>query len=412
MKPTSDAIAVAVLAALLLFVALNLQAGWVFAEDALLIGLLAVGGLSARAGIRGLTVTRQMSPEAFEGDAVTVALTVAVRRGRRYFVELRDAVPGLTTATAVVAVCDVRRPATVAYQATAQGRGVYQVESLEIRSSGLAGLFISRRHLEVRGAITIFPRYWPLAEFPVPGQMSTEATVTPRPTRDGLDVVGVREFRDGDSLRHIHWRSTARRGALVVREFERADHRPVTLLLDTRAGAYAAAGGGEAFEDLVRAAASIAYAVTQSGRAAHLVAASGQTPLSAVTGWMESLHWLARVQPDGGLSLAEVYTAALQPGTAVVVCSPDADAVGILAQRSIPVAAVLVDVASYAAASRVPGSAGSSRSVPGGAGAGTARDNAVGSGETLLQALGVPVAALRHGEEVGACLRSFNRSPA
>jgi hypothetical protein len=118
---------------------------------------------------------------------------------------------------------------------------------------------------------------------------------------------------------------------------------------------------------------------------------------------------LARVQPDGGLSLAEVYTAALQPGTAVVVCSPDADAVALLAQRSIPVAAVLVDVGSYAAASQVPGPAGSMRSVPGWVGAVTARDDAVGSGETLLQALGVPVAALRHGEEVGACLGSFNR---
>ncbi len=405
MRPTSDAVAIAVLAAFLLFVAVNLQAGWVFGVDALLIGLLMVGWLSAHAALRGVAVRRQLVPEAFEGEEITVTLTVTVRRGRRYFLELRDAVPGLTAATSVISICDSRSPAVVTYRTAAQRRGVHHADTVELQTAGLAGLFTSRRRLEARSTLTIFPRYWPLAEFPLPGA-SWEGESTPLPAREGLEITGVREFRDGDSLRYIHWRSTARRGTLVVREFERSGRQPLALLLDTRSTAYASAGGGEAFEDLVRAAASIAFAVTQAGHDLKLVAANGQTPLTAVTGWKQALHWLARVQPDGQVLLTEVLGAALTAGPAVVVCSPNADAVATLAQRGVAAAAILVDVASYAESQSAP-SARAAHRVPGRGGDGAHRDDAIATGEMLLEALGVPLAILRRGEEVGASLRSL-----
>ncbi len=406
MKPTSDAIAIAVLAAFLLFVAVNLQAGWVFGVDALLIGLLIVGWLSARSSLRGVAVRRQLVSEAFEGEAITVTLTVTVHHGRRYFLELRDAVPGLTAAASIIPVCDSRGPAVMTYETLAQQRGVHQADTVELQTSGLAGLFTSRRRLEARSTLTIFPRYWPLAEFPLPGT-SSEGESAPVPVREGLEITGVREFRDGDSLRHVHWRSTARRGTLVVREFERSGRQPLAVMLDTSAMAYASGGGREAFEDLVRAAASIVFAVTQAGHDVQLVAANGQTPLTAVTGWKQALHWLARVQPDGQLSLAEVHAAALPAGTGVVVCSPSADAVAMLAHRGVAVAAVLVDMASYAES---PSASSAKVALPVARGGGdrTHRDTTTAAGEMLLEALGVPLAVLRCGEEVGASLRSLN----
>ncbi len=406
MKPTSDAIAIAVLAAFLLFVAVNLQAGWVFGVDALLIGLLMVGWLSARSALRGVAVRRQIVPEVFEGEGITVTLTVTVRYGRRYFLELRDAVPGLTAATSVIPVCDSRRPAIVTYQTAAQHRGVHQADTVELQTGGLAGLFTSRRRLEAHSTLTIFPRYWPLEDFLLPG-VSAEGESTPMPAREGLEISGVREFRDGDSLRHVHWRSTARRGTLVVREFERSGRQPLALLLDTSSMAFASAGGGEAFEDLVRAAASIAFAVTQAGHDVHLVAANSQMPLAAVTRWKQALHWLARVQPDGRLSVAEVHAAVLSAGTGVVVCSPSADAVASLAHRGVAVAAVLVDVASYAKPQGPP-SATAALPVAVRGGDRAHRDNSTAAGEMLLEALGVPSAVLRCGEEVGVSLRSLN----
>lgn len=265
MRPTPDGIAVGVLTALLFFVAANLQAGWVYAIDALLLAVLAVGWGSVRLGARGLVVTREISPEAFEGEPVIVRLRVAPKRGRCYFVEVRDAVSGLPAHIASIPVCDARRPAVITYQAIAQHRGVHRAQPVELHLRGLTGLFASRRRADAPGVTTIFPRYWVLADFSVPGRTGAEATAVPRPDRDGLEIAGVRDFRDGDSLRHVHWRSTARRGTLVVREFERDIHRPVALLLDTRPQVYPDLGD-DAFEDMVRAAASIAHAV-KIGRA-------------------------------------------------------------------------------------------------------------------------------------------------
>jgi uncharacterized protein (DUF58 family) len=387
MRPTGDAIAVGVLTALLLFIAVNLQAGWVYAVDALLIGLLVVGCASAALGIRGLTVERTMPPEAFEGDPVTVTLRVLVRRGRRFFIALHDAVPGLEPGTVRIPVCDARHPAAQSYQTAAVRRGVYMVEGIEARSSGLAGLFVFRRRLRSPGTMTVFPRYWALEEFPVPGRTGPDIASVPRPDRNGLEVAGVREFRDGDSLRHVHWRSTARRGTLVVREFEHETADAVTLLIDTRAEVYAADGSGQAFEDLMQAAASIVHTVTRSGRPVELIAARGTQVDTAVVGWSQALHWLARVQPHGMLSPQDVYRSAVVSETPVVICTADTDAPAALAQHGAPIAAVLVAVASYAEPpNRVDPDAG----------------------EMVLRALGVPVAVLRHGAEVGACLASLS----
>jgi uncharacterized protein (DUF58 family) len=55
---------------------------------------------------------------------------------------------------------------------------------------------------------------------------------------DGSDQPsGLREFRDGDELRAVHWRATARRGALVVKEWEGDAARGLEVVLDRRCAA-------------------------------------------------------------------------------------------------------------------------------------------------------------------------------
>lgn len=403
-RPTGDAVAVGVLAALLLFIAVNLQAGWVYAVDALLIGLLIVGSLSAVLGIRGLTVERAMPHEAFEGDRIRVTLRVLLRRGRRYFITLHDAVPGLEAGIVPLPICEGRHPASQSYQTAALRRGVFTVETAQVSSADLAGLFVFRRRMPAPGTITVFPRYAVLGDFQVPGRHGPEAASIPRTDRAGLEVAGVREFRDGDSLRHVHWRSTARRGTLVVREFEHEAVEAVAVLIDTRAESYAGDRSGQAFEDVVRAAASVTHAVTRSGRPIQLIGAYREQASTAVGGWSQALHWLARVQLDGLLPPIEVYRTTVAPGTPVVICSADLDAPAALARQGVPVVAVIVDVASYTESTQ------STQSSTHASGNWVDRgDSSSASGEMVLEALGIPVAVLRRGVEVGACLASLSQ---
>jgi uncharacterized protein (DUF58 family) len=107
----------------------------------------------------------------------------------------------------------------------------------------------------------------------------------------------VREHVDGESLRQVHWRSTARRGRLMVKELEDAPRDEVAVLLDGDARATA----GEGFEVAVRAAGSILQAHLRRGRRCALVvnsAARESQPVTSESEWRRALETLAAAQPD------------------------------------------------------------------------------------------------------------------
>ncbi|WP_160300022.1 DUF58 domain-containing protein [Demequina oxidasica] len=81
------------------------------------------------------------------------------------------------------------------------------------------------------------------------------------------DDSSLRDYRDGDDLRRVHWKSTARRGTMVVRADERAGVRPATVLLDLPVNPVAA-------EWSISAAASVAVSVLASGHPVRLVGAN------------------------------------------------------------------------------------------------------------------------------------------
>lgn len=76
------------------------------------------------------------------------------------------------------------------------------------------------------------------------------------------DFMTLREYAPGDDLRHVHWRSTARRGHLMMRQNETRRRAPVLLMLDVRPAAHDRAS----FERAVEALASIATALDRAGR--------------------------------------------------------------------------------------------------------------------------------------------------
>src|SRR6266566_5067784 len=95
----------------------------------------------------------------------------------------------------------------------------------------------------------------------------------------GEDDVVPRAYRDGDDLRRVHWRSTARYGELMVRREEQRWRNRATLFLDTRGGAHAGRGPSSSFEYAVSAAASIGVHLAREGISGDFVTDAG--PVSA-----------------------------------------------------------------------------------------------------------------------------------
>lgn len=116
-----------------------------------------------------------------------------------------------------------------------------------------------------------------------------------RPT--GYELHSVREYAEGESLRKVHWPSTAKRATLMVKELEDAPRDEVAVLLD----ADARAGSPETFDVAVRAAGSILRAHVRRRRRCALVVNSAARDTQSVTtegDWRRALELLAAVERD------------------------------------------------------------------------------------------------------------------
>lgn len=97
-------------------------------------------------------------------------------------------------------------------------RGPVGARSWVVESSDPLGLFQSRRPSPDAEIALVLPRFASLSRRPEVREL--EASVATPRAGSGTELFGVREYRPGDPLRRIHWRSSARRGELVVREYE------------------------------------------------------------------------------------------------------------------------------------------------------------------------------------------------
>src|SRR6266487_1752520 len=118
----------------------------------------------------------------------------------------------------------------------------------------------------------------------------------------GEDDVVPRAYRDGDELRRVHWRSTARYGELMVRREEQRWRNRAVLFLDTRLGGHGGRGPASSFEYAVSAAASIGVHLAREEMDTEFVTDAG--PVTAPGSFEDVLlDILAVIRPSRNSSL-------------------------------------------------------------------------------------------------------------
>jgi uncharacterized protein (DUF58 family) len=120
----------------------------------------------------------------------------------------------------------------------------------------------------------------------------------------GFELHSVREYQSGESLRRVHWPSTARRQQLMVKELEDAPRDEVVVVLDAQEGHGAGPPGDSSFDAQVRAAGSLLWAHARRGRNARLVVTSGMdadavSVRSYERDWPRALEILAAAEQTG-----------------------------------------------------------------------------------------------------------------
>ncbi|GEM_PF-1109402 len=214
-------------------------------------------------------------------------------------------------------LCDSDKPEMAAYEVTCHKRGLYAFPPLVLESKGLLGLFCRKQVLDIspsnRRTVTVYPKYYEIFDGYHQGAKAELDSSTPR--QGHIDeFYGTREYRSGDSPRHIHWRSTARAGELIVKEFQERTHPRVAIALDTSLNF--GEGKESTLEHSIKLAATVARYAIKAERRLHIVAEGAP---SRDMSWTDTLEFLARLEPREKLSARQLLEGPLGADVLVVL---------------------------------------------------------------------------------------------
>jgi uncharacterized protein (DUF58 family) len=280
------------------------------------------------------------------------------------------------------------------YQLHDVPRGRHAFSPVHLSITDPFGLAETELSLDERQALVVYPRLTDLDRLFFEGGSGPEhgrRLLLRRPV--GFELHSVRDYQQGESLRRVHWPSTARRGALMVKELEDSPRDEVAVLLDGEAGAVVGSPPDSSFDTAVRAAGSILLAQLRRGRRCVLALNTAGRELQTVSSdgadWQRALELLAAAEPDASRPVAALLESGVSPAArslelVVVTSRIEPALVNRLLERALTrraVALVHVEAASFAGRPRRP--------------------------EPLLlrlQAAGVPIAVVRQGDDLAVAL--------
>ena len=301
---TKGAYVIMGIGAALYFAARTTGAGWLLVILCGLAGALLAGCVWPRIGLARVQITASAPSDAMVDQRVP--MTLRVTRGGLGIRIVPTSPVG--EVTAAIGECE-----TVT-DVIPDRRGVISAIEVQAASAAPFGLVWWRRRMRVtlERAIEVAPRVGPSTlSSPPTGAFGESQTLGAG--IGGDQVRGVRDYVAGDPLRLVHWPATARRGAIVVKEFEQPERPRLELVVDLRGPAAAAERAAE------HAMGVLCDALTHGVEVTLCTAEAGGPRRAVVTSRL-----------DGGRRLARATAGALpagrRPDGPVVVISGSAQA--------------------------------------------------------------------------------------
>ncbi len=151
-------------------------------------------------------------------------------------------------------------------------RGRYRLHRAQLVLSDPFGLARAAIPVDRTDAVLVYPRVYQLDSlFTDAGAGGGDAARMLLHRASGYDLHSIRDYQHGESLRRVHWRSTARRRRLMVKELEDSPRDEAAVLLDADASGQVGRLGDTSFDVQVRAAASVLHRLAEGGQRCSLV---------------------------------------------------------------------------------------------------------------------------------------------
>ncbi len=313
---------------------------------------LVVLDLVLAAPTRSLALTRSAPASVRLGEEVPLQLLVHHTGSRRMRGTLRDAWQPSAGVRPDRHRLDLpagerRRLASVAVPTR---RGDRLAGQVTVRSLGPLGLAARQRSLTVPGRVRVLPPF--TSRKHLPGKLAAlrelDGRSAVRQRGQGTEFDSLREYVDGDDVRAIDWRATARRQQVVVRTWRPERDRRVLLVLDTSRTSASRVGDEPRLDAAMDAALLLAALANKAGDRVDLVAVdrevrsrvTGRTGSALLPALVDSMAPLepVLVEADWPRIVAEVRTRVPQRALVVLLTPLDAAAIE---EGLLPVAAQL-----------------------------------------------------------------------
>lgn len=359
MRITPRGWALVLIAFLLYFFANQTQVGWLYVLCALTVGLWLGARFFPRRMLNGLTLTRRINGahlptelELYENQPLTIELEIK-NSSRLPALQIRG---GEVCPLAPVADRDqaffiqhipARASVTVCYETLCARRGWFEFPPTPLTTRAPFGFYAAARTLVAPTGVLVFPEYRQLQRLPLFDRVPAQENPFPQIGLTG-EFIGVRDYRPGDARRQVHWRSSARAGRLIVKEFAEETQPGLTIALDLRVSSVSGVDPHTSLELAIKIAATLAHYANQLALPVHLLTNSPRWPAPpGPVSWWGILNYLARVEAEGDDSLAECLRSSRStPFLAALLTAPDVAVIDPLieARRAgLGVLAIVID---------------------------------------------------------------------
>ncbi len=314
MRPTREGARFLLATGLIGLAAMNTGNNLIYIIFGMLLSVLVLSYALLRINLSGLVLKVEAEHPVFAGQKAYFRITVRNRKKRFTSYSLRIRFPkGLLAGerTGYIPVVAPSASETSEEQLVFRRRGSFRYGDFIVESSFPFIFFIRRVTLSAQGEVVVYPRVKEL-ELEALRRSAAGERITSRPGRSD-DLLMIREFRQGDDMKQINWKASARLDNLMVKEHSEHESRMVTLVLDNAGPAMEFA-----FERGVSFAASAAWSLGLEGYHIRLVMCGAEVGFGtglahvyrlldalavAVDGSSEECPEVVEVEDDAGINV-------------------------------------------------------------------------------------------------------------
>ncbi|MFH1338754.1 MAG: DUF58 domain-containing protein [Candidatus Omnitrophota bacterium] len=316
------------------------QFDFIYLISAILASILLLSFLFFCLTLTNVECERLMPDAAYEDERIKVSVTLKNRSiFTNYYIRLIDNFPADTVYSQEkrVLISHFARRSTInwIYEGLCFKRGVYWIGPFTIIGSDPLGLFRKYKVVNISSRLTVYPRIFNiyyLSPF-MKGIMTPRyGPRTSRRSGEYEEFYGIREYRQEDGLRKIHWPSSAKHNELIVRHFEQSGVHAVSIVLDLKRENNLGFGKETTLEYAVKIAASLSKYFLDLGSIVQLLAFEDKPLMSSFgrdpSHFFTILELLAQVESNCSYSLEQVLTmlgAFIPPTSTLIVIRLDND---------------------------------------------------------------------------------------